>query len=169
MYDGCFHNHRELFGGLSQPVEYNVVEFKLMDALANPVLVSFASVIQGKLRQFTILEERKVFRYSAFCRPIGFDTLFGQFFQGTATNTTHHNSINGFATKSDQRLALPVSMVEIMVVDSFLFTGFGIHDDEKASRAEMAVYLTFNPFILLRWKGNFHVLILLCKVDFRIN
>jgi hypothetical protein len=52
-------------------------------------------------------------------------------------------------------------MVEIMVVDSFLFTGFGIHDDEKASRTEMAVYRTFNAVVLLRWKGNFHVLILL--------
>jgi hypothetical protein len=132
-----------------------------MDTLANPVLVSFTSVIQSELREFTILDKRKVFRNSALYRPIGFDTLFGQFFQGTSTNTTHHNSVNGFATKSDQRLALPVSMAEIMVVDSFLFTGFGIHDDEKASRTEMAVYRTFNPFVLLRWKGNFHVLILL--------
>jgi hypothetical protein len=49
-----------------------------------------------------------------------------------------------------------------MVVDSFLFIGFGIHDDEKASRPEMAVYRTFKAFVLLRWKGNFHVFVLLC-------
>jgi hypothetical protein len=79
-----------------------------------------------------------------------------EFVQRPAANPAHHYCIHLMAAKARYRIAGPMLMNFVAVVDRNYLAGDHIHHDKLWRRPKMPIHLTLQPLIFQNRKTDFH-------------
>ena len=77
-----------------------------------------------------------------------------QFVKRTAANAANHDCIHLMSAKTCHRIAGPVLVNPVAVVDGYYLAGYHVNHDKPRRRPEMPMHLTLQTIIVRLWEKN---------------
>jgi len=120
--------------------------------------MSAAAMLKGKLRKRPGHEHLDIALYGCCLRLIDPYACLIKPAQCACADASNNYRINALSVKGFDRVARPMRMVLVPVVNYRHTIRFCVHNNEHGCRAEMIVNPANNPFVILHGKTYFHFL-----------
>jgi hypothetical protein len=121
----------------------------------NPVMVA-ADLTRIEHRQIAGLDQAGIFTDGSFGGTVYGNAIIVELFQGTATDTAHHDAVHPTPTQGRHGIAGTVIVLLVRVFEGLHRFRIQIDKYKKGCGTEMAVNITVYPFVFYYRKSDFH-------------